>query len=650
MQLSFYICSIKLNRNNNMRSFLFNSRVLTILAAYAFGGLVLTSCVDKDTDYSRPDSGSTPNSFAFNTTQEVQLNVKYELPEYSKNEDYEVIFEVYFENPFKIESDGRIVKNDDIKSKLTRATDGSGKYTGKEVIPGYLLNEGKEVYIYTSSIGVPQLYKTTLSGNSIQADINWKTMYEFDPIPQTRAESNYSIPAGFEKLGDWDIKGRPDYLSTDGELELSKSLLKSINKTIPEGDKCDLKYRQEVDFEIQEPANVKVRFIGGTSTATSTFGYYCYKDGANEEETNKKIKAAKKCIVFPNTRTGVGIKGGECVELHYIDENGVDQGPDFPIGVKIGWFISNNAFKNGNIGNGLRMFYSTQKMNGDGRKHTAAFKVGDFIVLSFEDWTDQDYNDVQFNILSNPIEAIAPDVPSVDPVEPEDNNSVAYQMSYNGIVAFEDNWPSKGDYDLNDVVVKYNSILRYNIKNQVLSTEDEFTAMWSGAAYANSFNYQLNTARENVISNQSLDQDLSLATIPVFANMKEATGENSKTTTVKVDNKFKTPIDHEVFGVAPYNPFISVFMKTGYDRTEVHFVNYKPTEKAKKSLFHTESDLSDASKGIYYVSAEKYPFAFHLSDVGEYSTQEGKSVDKKYPKFASWVESNGTKDKDWYMK
>lgn len=312
MQLSFYICSIKLNRNNNMRSFLFNSRVLTILAAYAFGGFVLTSCVDKATDYSRPDSGSTPNSFAFNTTQEVQLNVKYELPEYSKNEDYEVIFEVYFENPFKIESDGRIVKNDDIKSKLTRATDGSGKYTGKEVIPGYLLNEGKEVYIYTSSIGVPQLYKTTLSGNSIQADINWKTMYEFDPIPETRAESNYSIPAGFEKLGDWDMKGRPDYLSTDGELELSKSLLKSINKTIPEGGTCDLKYRQEVDFEIQEPANVKVRFIGGTSTAASAFGYYCYKANKDKDKELEAIKKAKKYIVFPNTRTGVGIKGGEC--------------------------------------------------------------------------------------------------------------------------------------------------------------------------------------------------------------------------------------------------------------------------------------------------------------------------------------------------
>lgn len=626
-----------------MRSILFNSRVLTILAAYALGGYVLTSCVDKDTDYSRPDSGSTPSSFTFNTTQEVQFNVKYEVPD----KNYEVQFEVYFENPFMKDSEGQIVKREDIEPRLIRMTDGNGQYTGKEVIPGYLLNEGEEVYIYTSCIGVPTLYKTTLLGNSIQADINWDTMYDADSAPQTRAESNYSIPDGFYKLGDWDTKGRPNYLDIDGELKLSESLLKTINKTIPEGKPCKEIYRQSVDFVIAEPANVKVRFVGGTSSAASAFGYYCYKDGASKEE----IEKAKKYIVFPNTKTGVGIKGGECVQLHYIDENGIDQGTAFPEGVKIGWFISNNAFRNGNVNKGNGTFYSTTSLNSDKRTHTAAFKVGEFIVLSFEDWTDQDYNDVMFNIWSDPIKAIdTPDIPSVDPVGPEDNSSVAYQMTYKGIVAFEDNWPSRGDYDLNDVVVKYNSVLSYNIKNEVLSAEDTFTALWSGASYANSFIYQLNTNRENVECSEVMDQDLPLATIPVFMDMKNATGENTKITTVTVKNKFKTPIDHEVFGVAPYNPFISVFKTTGYDRIEVHMVNYKPTDKAKKSLFHTESDLSDIDKGIYYVSDSKYPFAIHLSDVEEYSTIEKEAVDKTYPRFASWVESNGAKDKDWYMK
>ena len=53
-----------------------------------------------------------------------------------------------------------------------------------------------------------------------------------------------------------------------------------------------------------------------------------------------------------------------------------------------------------------------------------------------------------------------------------------------------------------------------------------------------------------------IDKDLEQATISVFANAIEETGENTKTSTFKIQNKFKQPVDHETFGVAPYNPFI----------------------------------------------------------------------------------------------
>lgn len=625
-----------------MRSF---NSIFKVLAVYILTSSALVSCVDKDTDYSRPAEGQTPNDFTYSTTQQVQLNVQYDVPE-----GYQVLFGVYFENPLKIDEDGQVVERTDVAPKVMRMTDGTGKYSGTEVIPDYL---GGDIYIYTSYIGVPSLYKTTLQANTIQADINWDTMYDMTAEPSTRAESNYTIPDGFVALGGWDAKGRPDYLDSDGALDLSASLLRTINKAIPEGGKCDMKYRMSVDIDVKKAARIKVRFIGGTSSASSAFGYYCYKeDATNEEAMKAEIKAAKKCIVFPNTKINAGIKGGECVELRYIDADGVDRGPVFPEGIKIGWFIYNDAFRNGNINEvGFKSkFHSTQRMNWDDRMHTAAFKVDKFIVLSFEDWTDQDYNDVQFNIWSTPEEAITPDIPSVDPEETEDNKLPAYQMTYKGILAFEDNWPSKGDYDLNDVVVKYNSVLNYNIKNEVLSTEDEFTALWSGATYHNSFLYQINADRSNVESTQSMDQDLSLATFTVFTDAKEATKENTETTTVKISNTFKTPIDHEVFGVAPYNPFISIFKNPGYDRAEVHLINYKPTDKAKMSLFHTEEDLSDLDKGIYYVSASKYPFAINLSDAESYSTEEHETVDTTYPRFSSWAESNGTKDKDWYLR
>ena len=592
-----------------------------------------------------------PNSFDFSTTSTIQLNVKYDVPE-----GYKVLFNVYFEDPFTTDEGGQTVLRTDITPAITRMTDENGEYHAKEIVAA---DHGSDVYIYTSYVGVPGLVQTTITDNVINADIEWKLT---DGIPQTRADK-WDPSTEYGLLGTWQTNGRPNYLDSEGELVLSASVLKTIRNTIQEGGICPQTYRQSADFKVDDlqgrDTEVSVRFIGGNSSAASIFGYYCYKDGASVKE----IKAAKKYIVFPNTHTAgyygkpIGLKGGECVKLHYIDENGVDKGTVFPNGVRIGWFLLNNAFvKEGKTD---KICYSTTALNGDGRTHTAAFRINDFVVLSFEDYTDYDYNDVQFNVWSNPIEAIAPDVPSVTP-DPgtDDDRSVAYRMTYKGILAFEDNWPNKGDYDLNDVIVKYNSVLAFNTSNQVLSTEDTFTALWSGASFKNGFAYQMNTDRSNVVTefenisdtSQGLDRELAKATVNVFTNALVATENNTKTASYKIKNTLTTPVDHETFGVAPYNPFIMVHENLGNNRCEVHLVNYKPTEKADMSLFHTGKDLSSPNSGVYYVAAENYPFAIQLVDAEDFSTTETESVDITYPEFIKWVKSNGSEYKDWYKK
>ena len=592
-----------------------------------------------------------PNSFDFSTTSTIQLHVKYDVPE-----GYKVLFNVYFEDPFTTDEGGQTVLRTDITPAITRMTDENGEYHAKEIVAA---DHGSDVYIYTSYVGVPGLVQTTITDNVINADIEWKLT---DGIPQTRADK-WDPSTEYGLLGTWQTNGRPNYLDSEGELVLSASVLKTIRNTIQEGGICPQTYRQSADFKVDDlqgrDTEVSVRFIGGNSSAASIFGYYCYKDGASVKE----IKAAKKYIVFPNTHTAgyygkpIGLKGGECVKLHYIDENGVDKGTVFPNGVRIGWFLLNNAFvKEGKTD---KICYSTTALNGDGRTHTAAFRINDFVVLSFEDYTDYDYNDVQFNVWSNPIEAIAPDVPSVTP-DPgtDDDRSVAYRMTYKGILAFEDNWPNKGDYDLNDVIVKYNSVLAFNTSNQVLSTEDTFTALWSGASFKNGFAYQMNTDRSNVVTefenisdtSQGLDRELAKATVNVFTNALVATENNTKTASYKIKNTLTTPVDHETFGVAPYNPFIMVHENLGNNRCEVHLVNYKPTEKADMSLFHTGKDLSSPNSGVYYVAAENYPFAIQLVDAEDFSTTETESVDITYSDFIKWVKSNGSEYKDWYKK
>lgn len=547
-------------------------------------------------DVYNPDNGKddekTPNSFDFSTTSSIQVNVKYDVPE-----GYKVLFEIYLEDPFTIDKDGQIIKRTDLEPVIRRMTDGNGAYSGKEIINS---DHGDEAYIYTSYIGVPTLFKTVIAGDAITADIKWDST---DDNPQTRAEG-WQAPKGYHVLGTWSSKGYPHYLDTDNKITIPGDVLTIINTTLKEGGTCPKQYRQAIDFEINDPegrnAEVSIRIIGGTSGAASAFGYYCYRADASLSE----IKKAPKCIVFPNTlmdnyynKKASGLQGGESVKLHYIDPDGVDQGTVFPNGVKIGWFLLNDSFYGGNN----KPFYSTTKLNGDGRTHTAAFRIDDFVVLSFEDWTDQDYNDIQFNVWSNPIEAIInPDIPDIKP--DGGNEDKKYSLEYKGIIAFEDNWPRKGDYDLNDVIVKYQSVLNFNDANQVLSTEDTYELLWSGATFKNGFAYQLNTERSNMsteileapttFNGQGLDTDLSKATVNVFLSALDVTERNTKTATYKIKNTFKTPLSHETLGIPPYNPFIMVHDELKESRIEVHLVNYPPTEKADMALFHTEEDLS----------------------------------------------------------
>lgn len=629
--------------NSNLICRMLTHVLCSMMMVFAFVGC------EHDAYNPNNDKVEKPNSFDFSTTSTIQVNVKYDVPK-----GYKVLFEIYDEDPYATDEDGQTVKRDDLEPIVRRKTDENGAYSGKEIIEA---DHNNEVYIYTSYVGVPTIFKTTINGNAISANINWDTA---NSTPQTRAKNGITeAPNGYYSLGTWNETGYPNYLDENNGITIPAEILNTIDNTLKEEKNCPQHLRQSVDFEINDPkgrkVEVSVRMIGGNSSASNIFGYYCYKPGASKED----IMKAPKCIVFPNTlmtnwgqKRASGLRGGESVKLRYIDPNGVDQGTEFPNGIKIGWFLMNDAFYNKNKGT----FYSTTALNGDGRTHTARFRVDDFIVLSFEDWTDQDYNDIQFNVWSNPIEAIiTPDIPNVNPDKEEEG--VAYNKEYKGIVAFEDNWPYKKDYDLNDVVVKYNCILNFNDKNEVLSTEDTYELLWSGASFKNGFAYQLNTESSNVetemveapttFSGQGKDEEVSKATINVLLSAIDVTGHNTKTETYKVKNTLNTPIKHEVFGVPPYNPFIMVHDGLGQSRTEVHLVNHAPTEKADMNLFGTGDDLSSPPNS-YYVASGAYPFAINLSGAEKFSTPETHPIDTSFEHFKAWVNSGGKEHKDWY--
>lgn len=89
----------------------------------------------------------------------------------------------------------------------------------------------------------------------------------------------------------------------------------------------------------------------------------------------------------------------------------------------------------------------------------------------------------------------------------------------------------------------------------------------------------------------------------------------------------------------------------------MHIPYEAPTARAEMSFFGTNDDKSVPEKGIYYVRAENYPFAFFLSgandgDVAKLldQTNEKSPIDQVYPAYAEWAATNGEKNKDWYKK
>ena len=180
-----------------------------------------------------------------------------------------------------------------------------------------------------------------------------------------------------------------------------------------------------------------------------------------------------------------------------------------------------------------------------------------------------------------------------------------------GTLAFEDLWPSKGDYDFNDLVIDYNYTLVLNAQNKVVDLNGEFVVKAVGAGFKNGFAFELPihaSQVENVteievdhpafsLSANNTESGQDNAVIIVFDNaydiVQRPSGYFVNTQpgapyvvpdTARAHVTFSTPLDVEDLGLAPFNPFIITNQRRGY---EIHLPDHQPTSKADLSLLGT---------------------------------------------------------------
>lgn len=653
-------------------------KTLKYVGSFAMA-MCMTACVNEDLYRPAEPEPLKPISeyFDFNTTQKVRCEINYGSLAAGS------LVEVYTSNP--LEDETGPVMQPTRQADYSIHLDSKGQFNGMIELPG----SATQLYVYSSSYASP-----TLTVSDIQSGrVSIKT--ETFKTRSTRTTSGekqvyslgnniYSLFSGQDEYGnvkDYDSNG----LLSDGSLipQFYSSLQYMLwgGKTSKPSGLNNRQYAVGSDVintsllsrainpatgqeEDIESINLYFTLVGEAAWNENAIGYYYY-DTANPPSSPNDVK---KIIILPNcslpNHAPYGNKGNYIidnqnapaksnmqVQLLYVDENG-KASVNFPSGITIGYFLIANAYGNGSThltspNLSKTTYYSNEVWNNGSEKRYIALEANDGSILyGVEDGTgDFSADDVLWTISSSPNFAMnkPAELPKIDV---DMNERITYTtQTTTRTYAFEDIWPTGGDYDLNDVIIEHTRSITFNQKNYVSEVTDEFKAVnpKGSADYTDAFGVQISpNYRENITLPKGAIDETETSSILVFTNAKNQSGQ-TKTITRKFGNSLSSGVQKSVIEAEDLNPFIiSQYVAGSQSRTEVHMPKAEATKFANSSLASTQDDA-------YFINRDgKHPFAITLPTLNWKPTAEKQSISKAYPKFDNWVATDGKSDADWY--
>lgn len=220
-----------------------------------------------------------------------------------------------------------------------------------------------------------------------------------------------------------------------------------------------------------------------------------------------------------------------------------------------------------------------------------------------------------------------------------------------GTVAFEDLWPSNGDYDLNDLAVNYRVIAVLNAQNLAVQLDFLINVTSIRAAFTNGFGIEMETLSPSQIQRVT-GNILKHNYITQNANGTEAGQQNAviiifddpyemRNNETRISVKLTTPLTTSELGSAPFNPFLII------DKTrarEVHLANMATTTLGTKNY---QINGVNRDEDGNYLNDNGLPWAINI--VHDFKVPKEKiSVIDAYNHFDKWAISGGNQYKDWY--
>ena len=677
-----------------------------VIAAFA-------SCKKESTKGNQTSNGDpgtskvAPDGFNYSTSR--QINVSIALRSNSNEPIKGVLVSIYLP--------GSTSPGSSIYHGLTNS---GGDLNAVVTVPSYV----SKLIIDPAYAGLLRNATAVISGNSLGVVIGGPDGYSGNIIPDS-VNNNPSLTTTSSRLridgvSSTDIGyptgytvanafAAPTNLGVPAYLEptldpVDATMLSFVNTSLPEGIsvvKTHPEYLQNTvnNIVVTQKSDVWITFVSEGAGYENVLGYFTFQTGnpptsATGGTANGGID--KITYIFPNASakgSGGGLISGDKVKLGTFDA-----------GTTIAFVLLQNAWTGSGVNANATKFYSINSLNPEKdptlKQHAIILydPVHQVDLLSFDDQdrqtggSDNDFNDVVFYASSNPVTAISQTgIPPVDPGKDSDGDGVPDQtdafpndptrafISYYpsqttfANIAFEDNWPSKGDYDMNDLVLQYRYTFISNAQNQIISATGTYVVAAAGASFKNGFGVQLPVAPSAVTSvtgcryssgtyvktdPSGLESGQSKAVFIPFDNSDllahnydysyfvNTLASKSKviSDTATINISFATPVDPTVLTPSTINPFLISNQRRGY---EIHMAGYAPTDLADKTLFGALDDNSVPSAGQYYISKENMPWAISFGQNFIYPL-ETVPITKAYLHFADWASYGGTSYSDWY--